>query len=77
MLHIEGTSDVQKEEDSEMDLLRQLVLVYGSTGEEVSSLRTRVDAWLEARGSDEVGPEALNKEPLTNSQAFHHAEPSS
>lgn len=53
-------SDVQKEDDLETDLLKQLVLVYDYTEEEISGLRTRVDAWLEARESDEVGSEAMN-----------------
>lgn len=54
-LHIEcEASDAQKEEDSEMDLLKHLVLAYDSTEEEILRLRIRVDAWLGAREFNEV-----------------------
>ncbi|KAE9399610.1 hypothetical protein BT96DRAFT_1019394 [Gymnopus androsaceus JB14] len=68
-LHIEcEASDAQKEEDSEMDLLKHLVLAYDSTEEEILRLRIRVDAWLGAREFNEQSPLRRARDALENYQ---------
>ncbi|KAJ4474289.1 hypothetical protein J3R30DRAFT_3263375, partial [Lentinula aciculospora] len=45
-LHVECSSNDDKEE---VDLLKQLILGYDSSEEEILRLRIRVDTWLAAR----------------------------